>query len=407
MIAWRRLTVTTFHNTASRAPARFITATAGMLDRKPIVISTTAVPARASVSAGPEPSARLSAEARPSADDGSGSAGHHDHGELDRRCAEDLLGVQHVDRERDRRRGVEQAEDQRHRPQQLVAPQPAHAFDQLLAPRAAGGDDGPPRRRCDQRDQRRRHGERSGVEHERHGEADGEQQRAQRRSGELVGGLLPGPQPAVRLLQLLAVDDRRHQRLRAVVVEHLTDAEQQRGSEHAQVERRVGPGDLVELVRAGQVLAAERHGERHEQRHGGAAGVRRDHQPAAVVAVGEHAGRQGEQQPRQPLHHDDESDQHGIAGDRRGQPRVGDEGDAVAEVGDRRGGEQPLVVAAETVAAAGSSRRSLVLHGRVWTSQCADGRCTSELLAATRRARDADSLASLAHTTISSIETTR
>ena len=50
-----------------------------------------------------------------------------------------------------------------------------------------------------------------------------------------------------------------------------------------------------------------------------------DHQAPAVVAVGDHTGRQREQQPRQALDDGDEGDQQGVAGDRRRQPRIGDD----------------------------------------------------------------------------------
>ena len=86
------------------------------------------------------------------------------------------------------------------------------------------------------------------------------------------------------------------------------------------------------------------------------------------MAVGEHAGGQGEQQPRQPLHDDDEGDQQRVAGDRRGQPWVGDEGDAVAEVGDRRRAEEPAVVAAEAVVGAVDAVASFMPVASIETS---------------------------------------
>ena len=82
-----------------------------------------------------------------------------------------------------------------------------------------------------------------------------------------------------------------------------------------------------------------------------------DHQQPAIVAVGEHAGGKREQQPRQPLDDGDDGDEQRVAGDRRGQPGVGDEGDPVAEVGDRCRAEQAAVVATESVGARTDRRR--------------------------------------------------
>ena len=121
------------------------------------------------------------------------------------------------------------------------------------------------------------------------------------------------------------VDDRRQERLGAVVVEHLAGAEQQRGDEDDEVEEPLGADDGVDLVGRRQRAAAGQHGQRHQRGQDEADGVGADHQPAAVVAVGDDAGGQGEQQPRQALDDPDEGDQQRVAGDRRRQPRVGDE----------------------------------------------------------------------------------
>ena len=92
----------------------------------------------------------------------------------------------------------------RHRAQQLVVPQPAHPFGELVPPRPLERRPRPGRgASSDGRDQRRRDDERPGVDEERHGEPDREHQRPERRTGELVGRLLGRPQPAVRLLQLV------------------------------------------------------------------------------------------------------------------------------------------------------------------------------------------------------------
>jgi hypothetical protein len=137
--------------------------------------------------------------------------------------------------------------------------------------------------------------------------------------------------------------------LGTVVVEHLADPQQQRGDEHAGVEGRVGGGDQLELVRAREIAALRQYGERHEHCDHGPRRVGGHHQQATVMAIGEHARGQREQQPRQPLRDDDGGDEQRVAGNRRRQPRIGDESDAVAEVGDRRRAEQAPIVAPEPV----------------------------------------------------------
>jgi hypothetical protein len=91
---------------------------------------------------------------------------------------------------------------------------------------------------------------------------------------------------------------------------------------------------------------AEDH-ERNGKRERGAHRVREHHECATVVAIGDDPGRQAEQQPRQTLHNRDQCDEDRVASDRRSEPRVRDEADAVAEVRDRAGAEQLEVARAE------------------------------------------------------------
>ena len=66
-----------------------------------------------------------------------------------------------------------------------------------------------------------------------------------------------------------------------------------------------------------------------------------DHDPPPVVAVGDHAGVQAEQQPRQALEQPGERDQEWVTGLRRHQQRAGGDGDPVPEVADPRRRQQP------------------------------------------------------------------
>ena len=79
----------------------------------------------------------------------------------------------------------------------------------------------------------------------------------------------------------------------------------------------------------------------------GPGGVHRDDQHPAVEPVGQRAGVQAEEQPRQPLQQDRQGDQErgvGLGGD---QQRAGRERQAVADVGDPRRGQQPSEVPAQ------------------------------------------------------------
>jgi len=187
------------------------------------------------------------------------------------------------------------------------------------------------------------------VDEERGCECDHEQRCAQRRSEERVGHHLGAPQAAVRSLEILRGNDGRHEGLGRVVVEHLGRAQQQGGQKHHCVEAEVlrRCRGRIELVGAQQVALLGQYGERHEQRQHRTNPAGADHEPAAIVPVGDDTGRKGEEQPWQPLHDGNECDQEAVAGDGRREPRVRDGADAVAEVGDGARREQLCVGAAE------------------------------------------------------------
>jgi hypothetical protein len=98
------------------------------------------------------------------------------------------------------------------------------------------------------------------------------------------------------------VDDAGHERLGAVVVEHLARPEQQRGHEDDHVQEPLGADHALDLVGGGDGVLAGQHADGQRTGQGGAHGVRADHQPTPVLAVGDDPGREREQQPREPLH---------------------------------------------------------------------------------------------------------
>ena len=55
-------------------------------------------------------------------------------------------------------------------------------------------------------------------------------------------------------------DERRHDRLGAVVVEHLADTEQERGDQQHDVEQRIRAHDLVDGIGRGQEVASHEDG---------------------------------------------------------------------------------------------------------------------------------------------------
>jgi hypothetical protein len=161
-----------------------------------------------------------------------------------------------------------------------------------------------------------------------------EQERAQRRTGELVRHQIAGLKSGVAETEIRGTHEHGQQRAAGRVGEHLRRSVQERGHQHD----------------------PHAHGAGHEEHDQagddeGAQGVRDDDEPAAVVMVGHRPREQAEEQPWQVLHH-------GTAGyeDRRTRER-GDEqrgcrqGDPVAEVARPGRAQQPAEVTPE---AAGS-----------------------------------------------------
>ena len=115
-------------------------------------------------------------------------------------------------------------------------------------------------------DECRRGEERCGVDEERQRERGDQQQRSERRTDERVGDLLGAPHAAVGLLQLVDLDDRRHEGLAAVVAQHLGGAEQQRGDEQEDVEPGRRAVHARQLVDAGQARLPAEDREGDDQR---------------------------------------------------------------------------------------------------------------------------------------------
>ena len=180
-------------------------------------------------------------------------------------------------------------------------------------------------------------------------EAGGKQQAADGRSDEGVGHHLRAPQAPVGPFQLIGGDHRGQDRLSSVVAQHLGKAEQHRSEGQSQVDHPVGtdidPGG--EHFRARQPCLVAKHGGGDNDGQPGAGYVHCDHDLASVDSVGDDPGRQGEHQPRQPLCHGDQGDEHRVSSHGRCQPGVGDEGDSVAEVGDHARRPQSAVSVAE------------------------------------------------------------
>ena len=165
-------------------------------------------------------------------------------------------------------------------------------------------------------------------------------------------------------MNVLATDSMlhiRHERLPAVVAQHLGRAQQQRGQQQQQVQPGAGADDVAHLVGCGKAALLGQDGERDEQREDATEGVHQNHRPLAVDPVGDHSGGQREHQLWQPLGRRDQADQHRVASDRRCQPRVGDGSHTVADVGHRCRDVQLAIVAAEADA--------FTSHGRTLRKQ--------------------------------------
>jgi hypothetical protein len=116
----------------------------------------------------------------------------------------------------------------------------------------------------------------------------------------------------------------RQQRAGSVVREHLRGADQEQRDEHHRHRHHAGH---------------DRQRQQHQD--GRAQQIDGDDDEPPVEAVRQRAREQAEQQPRELLQQDRRCDEQRVAGLRGDQQRAGREGDAVAEVRDPGGGEQP------------------------------------------------------------------
>ena len=227
-----------------------------------------------------------------------------------------------------------------------MSPQPPDPFAELLAERLLRPVVGAYRseRARDQGDHRGSHEEGAGIDEERGRERRQQEDRADRRSGERVGDVLDAPDPPVRLLELVGLDDVGDDRLVGVVAQHLGRAEQQGRGQHDEVQAEPRVDHLIELVGARQHVLLAEHREGDAEGEQAAHDVHRDHRSAPVDPVGDHPRRQREHEPGEPLGDRDQRHEDRVASDRRREPGVGDESDPVTEVG-HRGADQQLVVA--------------------------------------------------------------
>ena len=168
------------------------------------------------------------------------------------------------------------------------------------------------------------------VRRERDRRAGGEQERADRRGDELVrqqeGALLP----RVRDAEVLAGDHARQERAAGRVGEGLGRAEdEQRDEDDADAD---GPADD--------------RGDEDDQR-GGPPKVGHDDHPATVQAICRGAAKDAEEQDREVLAQDRQRHQERIARQGCDEQRAGGEHDAVADVVDERGREEPAEAPSE------------------------------------------------------------
>jgi hypothetical protein len=180
------------------------------------------------------------------------------------------------------------------------------------------------RRQADAAHQQRAHRDQHRLPDERPRHADGEQRRANGRSDELVDRDEPGLDPSVGEGKVLAPHEHRQERLRGVVGEDL------RRPEHEERDQDDGDRD-----RSG-------HDRRGDQRQdAGANHVDGDDEHPPVQPVGQRAGKQAEEQRRQPLDEGGQGHEKRVTGLRGDEQRPGGDRDPVAEVADPGRPEEP------------------------------------------------------------------
>ena len=239
---------------------------------------------------------------------------------------------------------VVHAEQDSDHAQQPVPGQPAQALGDLGAdgrPDVTGGLAAPGQGGHE----RRRGGERGGVQAERQGGGRGEQQAAGRRAEERLPHSEADLLAAVGPGQQFGRDQGGEHRLGGVAEDDLGAAEQQ-------------PGRAEDR----DVRLAEDDQDGHRGDHGGLHGLSPPHERGPVVAVDDGAGRQREHYPGQVGRRGHDRDQPRVPGDRRGEQRQRGHQRAVAGAADRVGPPHAPVVAAQPGPAGRGTRRGL-RHG--------------------------------------------
>ncbi len=212
-----------------------------------------------------------------------------------------------------------------------------------------------------------RYGKRSGIEEERQGKPEPNEEAAKRWANKTVGNHLDAPHLGVGLLQTLGLDNGGQDRLRRVVSQHFGKPKQQRGNQQHRVHHRFG-GNLeagLDLGGSRQRPLLHQHKDRHQQCHHGPHCIHADHDLASIDPIGNHTCGQSKDEPRQTLRHRDQGYEHTIAGDRRGQPRIGDLGDTIAKVGYDAGRPQTPIPAPEMDLLVGLGHVTSSSSGRV------------------------------------------
>ncbi len=149
-------------------------------------------------------------------------------------------------------------------------------------------------------------------------------------------------------------NDCRQERDGGIVAQHFGKTDHECRDQQQAVKQRCRKfidGDLRKQAR-------HQHGRREHDQDEEAQDVHCDDQPAAIEAIGDHAGGQGEEEPGQFLRDADQRDRQGIAGDQRGKPRPGDDADAIGEVGQPARRQKPMETGAER-----RLRRYMLIHG--------------------------------------------
>ena len=188
--------------------------------------------------------------------------------------------------------------------------------------------------------ERRRAGEREGVQAERQRRGHGEQQAAGRRAKERLAHGQADLLAAVGLGQEFGRHQGGEHRLGGVAEDDFGAAEQQ--ARHAEDRDVRDPEDDQD---------------RHRRHDGGLHRLGPPHERGPVVAVDQRPGRQREHHPRQVAGRGDDRDQPGIPGDGHGeQGQRGHEG-TVAGAADRVGPPQPPVVRPEPGPAGAAAHR--------------------------------------------------